>query len=560
MGVPKGRVLIVSRIFLNVVASTTAATLLLTATGAMPRTAPAMPLQSRSNPTKLLREFRPIGNRGNNRNNRNDEALAGDPELAIVPPPPPNHGGGGLPLGPNPRTVSNVIGGGTGANGNNGQTTDPLLSAWLYVFGQFVDHDISLEETPLTNPQINVVIPPGDPVFAPGSIIAMTRDTRNPQTNTIVNTVAGYLNLSQIYGQTPAVAATLENPDGTLTSSGNGLYLPIVNGVFVTGDPRVMENPELTAVTTLFMREHNYWVRAFKAQNPSWTGTQLYSMARAVTIGEYQNIVYSAYLPHLIGPALRPYAGYNSQTNPQVTQEFSTAAFRVGHSQVSDTQEGLASNGSVLFTESLATAFFNTPALDVSNGVDPILRSLGVDYSQATDVYTVSALRNLLFAGLVGGEVDKIDLIAIDIQRERDVELGSLNQTRQALHMQPYKSFGQLTSDPVLQASFQNVYGNINSVDLFMGGLAEAHAPGANVGPTFQAIIADQFTRLRSGDRFYWQNAGFDQQTAQMISKTTLATLLNRDTVGTAAADDLFVAAAIPGHRKRHIKLPLPVQ
>jgi peroxidase len=308
------------------------------------------------------------------------------------------------------------------------------------------------------------------------------------------------------------------------------------------------------------MREHNYWVHTFKAQNPTWSGAQLYSMARAVTIGEYQNIVYSAYLPHLIGPALRPYAGYSPNTNPQVTQEFSTAAFRVGHSQVSDTQEGLASNGSVLFTESLATAFFNTPALDESNGIDPILRSLGVDFSQATDVYTVSALRNLLFAGLVGGEVDKIDLIAIDIQRERDVELGSLNQTRQALHLRPYASFAQLTSDPVLQASFQNVYGTIDNVDLFMGGLAEAHAPGANVGPTFQAIIADQFQRLRSGDRFYWQNEGFDRQTQQMISQTTLATLLDRDTVGTNASGDLFVAAAIPGHRKRHVKLPLPGQ
>jgi peroxidase len=505
----------------------------------------------------LLREFRPIGGRGNNLHRRSLEALPGDPELSLTPLDfaGPNDG---LVPGPNPRTISNIIAGGTGSAGNNAETTDPSLSAWLYVFGQFVDHDIDLEETKPTAPAINIVIPAGDPVFATGAIIAMNRDTRNQSTNTIINTVAGYLNLSQIYGSTAAVNASLVNPDGTLTSTGNGLYLPIVNGVFVTGDPRVMENPELTALTTLFMREHNYWVGALKAQHPTWTGLQLYNMARSLNIAEYQNIVYSAYLPHLIGNVLRPYAGYSASVNPQVTQEFSTAAFRVGHSQVSDTQEGIGPTGAVVFTESIADAFFNTPALDVSNGVDPLLRSLNIDFSQATDVYTVSALRNLLVAGLVGGDVDKMDLIAIDIQREKDVGLGTLNQTRQAMRLRPYMSFQQLTPDRVLQANLQSVYGNINNVDLFMGGLAEMHAPGANVGPTFQAIIADQFGRMRSGDRFFWLNTGLDRPTQQMISQTTLATLMNRDTAMTNLHGDLFVAAPMPGHRKKHIKLPIP--
>jgi peroxidase len=70
----------------------------------------------------------------------------------------------GLVNGPNPRTISNVIAGGSGANGQNGQTTDPVASAWLYVFGQFVDHDLDLEETPMTSAPINILVPQGDPV------------------------------------------------------------------------------------------------------------------------------------------------------------------------------------------------------------------------------------------------------------------------------------------------------------------------------------------------------------------------------------------------------------
>jgi peroxidase len=452
--------------------------------------------------------------------------------------------------GPNPRIISNVIAGGTGADGQNAETTDPVASAWIYVFGQFVDHDLDLESTPPTSPAINLAVPPNDPVFKAGTMILMTRDIRNLETNTIINTVAGYLDLSQLYGSTKDVADSLRNPDGTLKTSDNGQALPVVNGVFVTGDPRVMENPELTAVTILFMREHNFWVGKLEAQHPSWTGDQLYNMAKAITTAEYQNIVYKEYLPVLIGPVLGDYHGYNPQINAQVTQEFSTAAFRVGHSQVSDTQEGLDANGNVTFTESLAQAFFNTPAEDEANGFNSLMRSLGVDFAQATDVYTVSVLRNLLFAPLVGGDVDEVDLIAIDIQRERDVGLGTLNQTRRALGLSPYRSFAQLTSDPVLQRSFATVYGNIWNVDLFMGGLAEAHAPGAVVGSTFQAIIAEQFEALRSGDRFFWQNEKFDLDTADMIANTTLADILKRNTDITALQQNVFIAAPLPTHVK----------
>jgi hypothetical protein len=53
--------------------------------------------------------------------------------------------------------------------------------------------DLDLEETPLTSAAINILVPTGDPVFTQGTSIATTRDTRSPDTNTIINTVAGYL-------------------------------------------------------------------------------------------------------------------------------------------------------------------------------------------------------------------------------------------------------------------------------------------------------------------------------------------------------------------------------
>src|SRR6202011_580383 len=112
---------------------------------------------------------------------------------------------------------------------------------------------------------------------------------------------------------------------------------------------------------------------------------------------------------------------------------------------------------------------FNTPEIDESNGINPLIRSLGVDFSQATDVYVVAALRNLLFAGLVGGGKLTIDLIRNDIQRERVVGIGTLNQTRHAIGLERYDSFADLTPDLLLQQYLQPLYGTIVDVDLFIG-------------------------------------------------------------------------------------------
>jgi hypothetical protein len=166
----------------------------------------------------------------------------------------------------------------------------------------------------------------------------------------------------------------------------------------------------------------------------------------------------------------------------------------------------------------------------------------------------VPALRNLLTAGLVGGDVDVIDLIAIDIQRERDAGLGTLNQTRSALGLPAYTSFSALTRDRVLQQNLEVVYGSIDNIDLFIGGLAENQATGSRVGPTFQAIIAKQFAALRDGDRFFWLNEDFDAGTAAMISNTTLAQIIERNTDITNLQANVFIQQTVGTHV--HMRTP----
>ena len=88
----------------------------------------------------------------------------------------------------------------------------------------------------------------------------------------------------------------------------------------------------------------------------------------------------------------------------------------------------------------------------------------------------------------------------------------------------------------------QQVYGSVDQVDLFVGGLAEDPAPDAMVGPTFQAIIADQFENLRDGDRLFFENQGFSPTLMNQIQNTTLSDLIDRNTDTTVMQSDAFAA------------------
>jgi peroxidase len=441
--------------------------------------------------------------------------------------------------GPNPRDISNTI-------FATPQNEDPGgRSAYMYAFGQFIDHDIDLNNTQApaddASNTLSFTIPDGDPALPPGSEVSITRGQVDPANGNVINAVTQYLDLSQVYGSDPTTADSLRNPDGTLKTS-QGDYLPVVDGQYVGGDVRAAENPDLTSIDVLFVREHNYWVGQLHSEDPSLSGDQLYARARAITTAEYQNIVYTEFLPHLLGTdTLSSYQGYNSSVSPQISEEFSAAAYRFGHSTVSPEETKIANDGTVLEQKDLVEASAEqTSDLPPNGGADALLRNLAQDFSQESSATINSDLRNLLNAN-PPGEVG--DLAAIDILRERDLGIATLNQTREALGMTPYTSFDQITSDPQLASELQQAYGSVDQVDLFVGGLAEDPASGgAMVGPTFQDIIAQQFESLRDGDPSFYLNQGFSPPLMTQIQNTTLSDVIMRNTDTTAMQPDAFVA------------------
>jgi hypothetical protein len=443
--------------------------------------------------------------------------------------------------GNNARSISNLV---VGA-GDPDVANPEGVSAFMYAWGQFIDHDLTLTRTDGVN-SISVVVLPGDPVFPAASVIPITRAVIDPSTGpgtpnpaTAVNANTGWLDGSMVYGSDTATAASLRLPSGHMRTSAGG-NLPIINGMFSAGDPRAAENPALTALHTLFVREHNYQVDKLRKEHPSWSGDKLYDHARAVVTAEIAHITYSEFLTNLLGAdAIARYTSYDPNVDPHITLEFAGAAFRFGHSIVSGETEGLAENGTVIpgSEDDLQDVFFQPPANFIDNGgADGQLRHLAADPSQALDSRIAEDLRNFL--------VDPpavMDLAAINIMRARDLGIGTLNQTREALGLAPYTDFSQITSDPQTLAGLQAAYGNVNNVGLWTGGLSENHVPGALVGETFQTIIAMQFEALRDGDRLWFENQGFDAKTLREIKNTTLADIILRNTDTEHIQDDVFV-------------------
>jgi len=211
---------------------------------------------------------------------------------------------------------------------------------------------------------------------------------------------------------------------------------------------------------------------------------------------------------------------------------------RFGHSIVSGALDRIDEAGNVTTSTTLAQAFFLPAAqIETYGGADGFIRKLCSDVSNKLDVYIINDLRNLL-----NDPPAALDLAATNIQRGRDVGLPTLNQMRQALGLISYTSFSQITGDLTVQANLQAAYGDINRVELWLGGLAETPVAGAMVGQTFQSIIVDQMTRLRDGDAQWYQNVSWSSQDLGWIENTTLSDIILRNTDTVLLQADAFIA------------------
>ncbi|HTQ40057.1 MAG TPA: peroxidase family protein [Pirellulales bacterium] len=476
---------------------------------------------------------------------------------------------------PNPRFISNTVVAQTGSIPNN-----MGLSDMVFQWGQFIDHDMdltNLNTTPVE--EFDIPIPQGDPTFDPGNtgtqVMQFQRSQYDPATGTgpgnprqQVNSITSFLDASMVYGSDATRAMALRTGVGgqLKTSAGNLLPLntmdidnadngdPDYQDYYVAGDVRVNEQVGLTAIQTLFVREHNRQAGLIAAANPGWSDEQIYQEARKIVGAEIQSITFREFLPALLGSAAPSVTStYHANVNPSISDEWATAFFRFGHSMLSPQllriqNDGTPAPGGPL---SLQDAFFQHQNMSSPNQLDYILKGLAVDTQQEIDAHIVDGVRNFLFGEPIPGIGE--DLASLNIQRGRDNGLPDYNTLRVAFGLPAYASFNQITSNPQTQAALRAAYGttggqdNINLVDPWVGALAEDHLPGMDVGPLIAASLIDQFTRVRDGDRFWFDNglnvAGLTSDEMDFVSNVTLSEIIEDNTGLTNLQSDVFLAA-----------------
>lgn len=454
---------------------------------------------------------------------------------------------------PSARVVSNEVAAQDSSHPNPFHASDMF---WLW--GQFIDHDIDLimgesdELMPIT-------VPLGDPQFDPyytgTQTISLHRSAYDESTGydtprEHINGITAFIDASMVYGSDLERAQYLRAEGGYLKLSDNGLLPYNLVGLdnaggpdpslFLAGDVRANENVALTSMHTLFVREHNRLVDEIKSEHPEYNSEQLYQEAKRIVEAEIQAITYNEFLPLLLGAdALPEYTGYNPDINPQISNLFAGAAYRLGHTLLSTEVERLNEDGSIAGSHlALRDAFFRPDILLQGDQISNIFRGVAEGLSETLDTFIVEDVRSFLFGPPGAGG---LDLAALNIQRGRDHGLPDYNTVRDSYGLEKVSSFSEITSDLGLQVKLEALYGDVNNIDLFVGGLSEDAVEGSMLGELFQSIILDQFVRLRDGDRFYYEDR-LSEAELDKLDHLKLSDIIENNTDVNVIQDNPFLA------------------
>ncbi|MTH90836.1 MAG: hypothetical protein F2939_04260, partial [Actinobacteria bacterium] len=247
------------------------------------------------------------------------------------------------------------------------------IPAGYTYFGQFVDHDLTLDDRPndLTTPT---------------------------QVSSLINLRTPQFDLDSLYGSGPATSAKLYNSDSMHLLEGKLLTgstdtgardLPRDSrGQAIVGDPRNDENRIVAGIHSIFIRLHNQQVDRILREQPQLSSAEVFALARKAVVAQYQQLVVSDYLPKIIDRRVldRVLSNENGKLTAnlsfysscmQMPVEFAVAAYRFGHSQV----RGLYRINSEVDRLPVFSGSFGTPGIDLV-GFSAAPTNFGIDWSR----------------------------------------------------------------------------------------------------------------------------------------------------------------------------------
>lgn len=462
------------------------------------------------------------------------------------------------------------------------------MTTMFMQFGQFLDHDFT--KTPVTDHGTDITccdgldhpdcfpisIPHDDGFYGQYSQTCMdfVRSLPAPRKDgklgfrEQLNEITAYIDGSNIYGSDEKEAKELREFTGgklRVQNEGETHLLPAKKAdhecpgkpnrpCFLAGDGRVNEQPNLVIMHTLWMRQHNNIVKGLSKVNPHWDDEKLYQEGRRIVAAQLQHIVYNEWLPNALGkhaakqndllPAKKGYTySYNPHVDATIFNEFATAGFRFGHSTIQPEFLRLNKYNEELPQLDLSKHFFEPSFLYDPHWLDQLTRGLAEQNIQQMDNHFPQTLTNKLFNE---GKDFGMDLIALNTQRGRDHGLAPYVEYRKLCGLSKPHDFHDLEGimKPSVIHKLKKVYKDVEDMDLFIAAVSEKPTKGALVGPTLQCLLVKQFSNLKFGDRFYYENGHdphtrFTEEQLNDIKKTKLSSVVchNSDEVRVIQGD-----------------------
>lgn len=154
---------------------------------------------------------------------------------------------------------------------------------------------------------------------------------------------------------------------------------------FRSGSEHVNLLPSLTALHTIFHRQHNKLAEELKKINPHWDDERIFQESRQIIGAQIQHITFSEFLPILIGvegiqkygAGLQKngyYADYDMKIDPSTMNVFASAVGLFFWSMFPDRLGIYAKDGRKISERPLSEFFYNPSDLYFRDRLDGILR------------------------------------------------------------------------------------------------------------------------------------------------------------------------------------------
>jgi hypothetical protein len=438
----------------------------------------------------------------------------------------------------------------------------PYLNLTATAWVQFMVHDWVAHKAGVPEDSHDIPLEEGD--SWPEEVMRVPRTPSEPSSRggppTYANVNSHWWDASQIYGNDEATARKLRSGENGKMKLGSEALLPLdVDGVELTG---FADNwwIGLSMLHALFVMEHNAICDRLRQAYPDWQDERLFQQARLVNsalLAKIHTMEWTpAMLPHpTVAAALRlNWAGVAGEalqeefeflddseilggivgTTPEhhsapfsLTEEF-VAIYRMHPLMPDDFTFYSLETGEQIGTATLPDiSLGKTRDMMETYTMGDLFYSFGLAHPGMLRLFNYPKhLQSLRKA-----DGSTIDLAAIDILRDRERGIPRYNDFREMLRLERVTTFEEMTGDKELARLMEEVYGDVDKVDLMTGAYAEPLIEGFGFSETaFHIAIVMASRRLKS-DRFLtssYNDEVYTQIGMDWIRENSMLTVLLR--------------------------------